>query len=45
MGPAFESSSYIFVTVFGVTIFKEKVGKRKLFALFLILLGIIIFTL
>ena len=45
MSPAFESSSYIFVTVFGVTIFKEKVGPRKLFALFLILLGIIIFTL
>ncbi len=45
MSPAFESSSYIFVTIFGVTIFKEKVGRRKLFALFLILLGIIIFTL
>lgn len=45
MSPAFESSSYIFVTIFGVTIFKEKVGPRKLFALFLILLGIIIFTL
>ena len=45
MSPAFESSSYIFVTIFGITIFKEKVGRRKLFALFLILLGIIIFTL
>jgi len=45
MSPAFESSSYIFVTVFGVTVFKEKLGRRKLFALLLILLGIVIFTL
>lgn len=45
MSPAFESSSYIFVTIFGITVFKEKVGRRKLFALLLILAGIIIFTL
>lgn len=45
MSPAFESTSYIFVTIFGVTVFKEKVGRRKLFALLLILLGVIIFTL
>ena len=45
MSPAFESSSYLFVTLFGVAIFKEKVGKRKLLALLLILAGILIFTL
>ena len=45
MSPAFESSSYIFVTVFGVTMFKEKLTKKKLVALVLILSGIIIFTL
>ena len=45
MSPAFESSSYLFVTLFGVTIFQEKVGKRKLLALLLILAGILIFTL
>lgn len=45
MSPAFESSSYIFVTVFGVTIFKEKLNRKKLLALALILSGIIIFTL
>lgn len=45
MSPAFESTSYIFVTIFGVTVFKERVGRRKLFALLLILLGVIIFTL
>ena len=45
MSPAFESSSYIFVTIFGVTLFKEKITRRKLLALALILAGIIIFTL
>lgn len=45
MSPAFESSSYIFVTIFGVTLFKEKLTKKKLIALALILSGIIIFTL
>ena len=45
MSPAFESSSYIFVTIFGVTIFKEKLTKKKLLALALILSGILIFTL
>ena len=45
MSPAFESSSYIFVTIFGVTIFKEKITRRKLLALALILAGILIFTL
>ena len=45
MSPAFESSSYIFVTFFGVTVFKERLTKRKLLALALILAGILIFTL
>lgn len=45
MSPAFESSSYIFVTIFGVTLFNEKLTKKKLIALALILSGIIIFTL
>jgi len=45
MSPAFESSSYIFVTIFGVTLFKEKISRRKLLALAMILAGIIIFTL
>lgn len=45
MSPAFESTSYLFVTFFGVTVFKEKLSRRKLFALLLIVLGVIIFTL
>ena len=45
MSPAFESSSYIFVTIFGVTLFNEKITRKKLIALAMILAGIIIFTL
>lgn len=43
-GPILEASSYIFVTLFGVTIFKEKFGWRKGLALALIITGIIIFS-
>ena len=45
MTPAFESFSYIFVTIFGVTVFHERVTKKKLLALGLILAGILIFPL
>ena len=44
MSPAFESFSYIFVTVFGVTVFHERVTKKKLLALGLIIAGILVFT-
>lgn len=45
MGPVLEASSYIYVTIFGVTIFKEKLNKRKLVGLALIIAGIIIYSL
>jgi len=45
MTPAFECFSYIFVTIFGVTVFHEKVTKKKLLALGLIIAGILVFTL
>lgn len=45
MSPAFESRSYIFTTIFGATLFKKKSTRRKIFALALIISGIIIFTL
>ncbi len=45
MTPAFECFSYLFVTVFGVTVFHERVTKKKLLALGMILAGILIFTL
>ena len=44
MTPAFECFSYIFVTIFGVTVFHEKVTKKKLAALGLIVAGILVFT-
>jgi len=44
MTPAFESFSYIFVTVFGVTVFHERVTKKKLLALGIIIMGILVFA-
>lgn len=44
MGPVLEATSYIYVTIFGVTIFKEKITKRKLLALVLIVAGILIYS-
>ena len=45
MTPAFESCSYIFVTIFGAAVFHEKITKKKLMALALIVAGILVFTL
>ena len=44
MGPVLESTSYIWIMIFGVTIFGERITKRKLFALATIIVGIIIFS-
>lgn len=44
MGPVLEATSYIYVTFFGVTIFEEKLGKRKILALMLIVGGIIVYS-
>lgn len=45
MGAVLEASGYIFVTIFGMLILKEKVGKKKLMGLGLILAGILVFNL
>lgn len=45
MGSVLEATSYIYVTIFGVTIFQEKIGSRKLLALALILSGILVYSL
>lgn len=42
MGPVLEATSYIYVTFFGVTIFKEKMSMKKWIALSLIMSGIVI---
>lgn len=44
-GPVLESSSYLYVTMFGVLIFKEKLTKKKVVALMLILAGIGVYAL
>ena len=42
--PILESSSYIFVSVMGYFLLKERFGKRKLIGLALILLGIFVYS-
>lgn len=44
MGPVLESTSYIYVTIFGVVIFKEALNRRKLTGLALIITGILIYS-
>lgn len=45
MGPILEATSYIYVTFFGVTIFKEKLNTKKVLALLLIICGIAVYAL
>lgn len=44
MGPILEATSYIYVTIFGVRIFGEKINKRKIMALVFIICGILIYS-
>ena len=44
LGPALEATSYIYITFFGVVIFKEKLTKKKVFSLILIVAGILIYS-
>lgn len=44
MGPVLEATSYIYVTIFGVTIFHEKINHKKLLALVFIILGIVVYS-
>ena len=44
MGPIIEATGYIYVTIFGVVIFKEKVSWLKIVALICIILGIAIYS-
>lgn len=45
LGPVLESTGYIFVAVLGVLLLKEKMSRRKLFGMILILAGIALFSL
>ena len=44
MGPILEATGYLYVTFFGVVIFHEKMNKKKLIALALIIGGIVIYS-
>ena len=44
LGPILESCGYIFITLLGYFILHEKVGKKKLIGLMVILMGICIFN-
>lgn len=44
MGPVLEATSYIYVTIFGVMIFKEKMNKKKIISLALIIGGIVVYA-
>lgn len=43
LGPVLESTGYIFVTLLGYFVLKEKIGKRKMIGMAVILLGIFLF--
>lgn len=45
MGPVLEATSYIYVTFFGIKIFKEKMNWKKFISLLLIMVGIVIYSL
>ncbi len=45
LGIALDTTSYLYITFFGVVIFKEKLTKQKVFSLALIILGILIYAL
>lgn len=45
MSPILESTGYLFVSVLGYIFLREKFGKKKIIGLFLILVGIAVFSL
>lgn len=45
LGPILESTSYLYVTVFGILIFKERFNAKKVVALALIIVGIVVYSL
>lgn len=44
LGPVLETTSYIYITVFGMFFFQEKISKLKVLALFLIIGGVLLYT-
>ena len=44
LGTVLETTSYLYVTFFGVVIFKEKLSVKKVLALVLIILGVLVYA-
>lgn len=44
MGPVLEATSYIYVTLFGVLFFQERITVKKAMALVLIICGIVVYA-
>lgn len=44
MAAVLESTGYIYILIFGVTIFKEKINMQKIWGLIIIIAGIIIYS-
>ena len=44
LGAILETAGYVYVTIFGITLFHERMSKRKVCALVLILTGIMVYT-
>lgn len=45
LGPVLETTGYLYVTIFSITIFGEKVDRKKWIALAVIVAGILIYAL
>ena len=43
-GPILEATAYIYVTIFGVTLFKEKFNVKKFASLCIIIIGIVVYS-
>ena len=44
MGAVLESTSYIYITIFGVYFFHEKISLQKIVALVFIIVGIVVYS-
>ncbi len=45
LGTVLEATGYIYVTILGVVVFKERVGAKKALAMMLIFVGVIVYAL
>ena len=44
MGAVLESTSYLYITIFGAYFFQEKISLQKIVALVLIIVGIVVYS-